>query len=62
VSRGPSDIPSFRKRFARKRSKSAATRIEKVRGLFRAGTPQEVTSTRAKSQRHRKVTADRWNQ
>lgn len=26
------------------------------------GTPQDVTSTRAKSQRHGKVTADKWNQ
>ncbi|MEX0674148.1 MAG: hypothetical protein WD067_05195 [Gaiellaceae bacterium] len=24
--------------------------------------PQDVTSTRAKSTRHKKVTADRWNQ
>lgn len=32
------------------------------RELFRAGTPQDVTSVRAKSQRHRKSTADRWNQ
>jgi hypothetical protein len=29
---------------------------------FDAGTPQDVTSTRAKSQRHKKVTADKWNQ
>ncbi len=27
-----------------------------------AGTPQDVTSTRAKNQRHGKVTADKWNQ
>jgi hypothetical protein len=26
------------------------------------GTPQDVTSERAKSQRHGKVTADKWNQ
>ena len=26
------------------------------------GTPQEVTSVRAKSQGHRKSTADKWNQ
>jgi hypothetical protein len=30
--------------------------------LYRPGTPQDVTSPRAKSQRHGKVTADRWNQ
>ena len=27
-----------------------------------AGTPQDVTDPRAKSQGHRKVTADKWNQ
>jgi hypothetical protein len=26
------------------------------------GTPQDVTDPRAKSQRHRKSTADKWNQ
>ena len=26
------------------------------------GTPQDVTSDRAKNQRHGKVTADKWNQ
>jgi hypothetical protein len=30
--------------------------------LQQAGTPQDVTSERAKSQRHGKVTADKWNQ
>jgi hypothetical protein len=30
--------------------------------IFDASTPQDVTSTRAKSQRHRKSTADKWNQ
>ena len=30
--------------------------------LFKTGTPQDVTSTRAKSQRHGKSTADKWNQ
>jgi hypothetical protein len=29
--------------------------------IYAAGTPQDVTSVRAKSQRHRKSTADRWN-
>jgi copper oxidase (laccase) domain-containing protein len=32
------------------------------RKLIQDGTPQDVTSTRAKSQRHGKVTADKWNQ
>jgi hypothetical protein len=31
-------------------------------GLYSAGTPADVTSTRAKSQRHKKSTADKWNQ
>jgi hypothetical protein len=30
--------------------------------IYCAGTPQDVTSVRAKTQRHRKSTADRWNQ
>lgn len=32
------------------------------RKLIDDGTPQDVTSARAKSQRHGKVTADKWNQ
>jgi hypothetical protein len=31
-------------------------------GTVDPGTPQDVTSTRAKAQRHGKVTADKWNQ
>jgi hypothetical protein len=30
--------------------------------LVEPGTPQDVASPRAKSQRHGKVTADKWNQ
>jgi hypothetical protein len=30
--------------------------------IFDANTPQDVTSVRAKSQRHKKSTADKWNQ
>jgi hypothetical protein len=30
--------------------------------VFKSGTPADVTSERAKSQRHRKSTADKWNQ
>ena len=26
------------------------------------GTPQEVSSVRAKNEKHRKMTADKWNQ
>jgi hypothetical protein len=50
----------FRKRFARRRSR--ALMPNKENELFRADTPQDVTSVRAKSQRHRKSTADKWNQ
>ena len=35
---------------------------QQERKLIQDGTPQDVTSTRAKSQRHGKVTADKWNQ
>jgi hypothetical protein len=50
----------FRTRFARRRSKALMTNREGQ--LYRADSPQDVTSPRAKSQRHGKVTADRWNQ
>ena len=35
---------------------------QQKRKLIQDGTPQDVTSERAKSQRHGKVTADKWNQ
>lgn len=35
---------------------------QQQRKLIQHGTPQDVTSERAKSQRHGKVTADKWNQ
>ena len=36
---------------------------QQQRGEFeQAGTPQDVADTRAKNQRHGKVTADKWNQ
>jgi hypothetical protein len=53
-------IHAFRKRFARRRSKGLMANTE--RALFKRGTPQDVSSPRAKAQRHGKVTADRWNQ
>jgi hypothetical protein len=56
----PNRVRDFRKRFARRRSKGEM--VDKQHELFRAGTPQDVTSVRAKSQRHGKSTADRWNQ
>jgi hypothetical protein len=53
-------LAQLRTRFARRRSKGLMANREG--GLYRRGTPQDVTSARAKSQRHGKVTADRWNQ
>jgi hypothetical protein len=53
-------IPDFRTRFAARRSRGEMVNTEQK--IYRAGTPQDVTSIRAKSQRHRKSTADRWNQ
>jgi hypothetical protein len=55
-----SRVMGLRKRFARRRSKAASANTESK--LYRAGTPQDVTSPRAKSQRKGKVTAERWNQ
>jgi hypothetical protein len=54
-----SQIGDFRKRFSRRRSKGEMVNTQDE--LYRPGTPQDVTSIRAKSQRHKKVTADRWN-
>jgi hypothetical protein len=62
VSKGPKETTQVRKRFAKKRSRSEATNPDKERELFRPGTPQDVSSPRAKNSRHRKVTADKWNQ
>jgi hypothetical protein len=53
-------IEGFRKRWAQRRSKSLAPSTE--HHLHRADTPPDVESPRQKSQRHGKVTADRWNQ
>jgi hypothetical protein len=52
-------IPDFRTRFAARRSRGEMVNTEQE--IYRTGTPQDVTSVRAKSQRHRKSTADRWN-
>jgi hypothetical protein len=60
MKRIPDQIRDFRKRFARRRSKGEMANTE--RKLYDARTPPDVTSARAKSQRHGKVTADRWNQ
>jgi hypothetical protein len=57
----PPKQPTFNKRFAKRRSKSAVA-LDTVRDIFSARRPPDVASLRAKSTRHRKVTADRWNQ
>jgi hypothetical protein len=56
----PDRARDFRKRFSRKRTKGEMS--DTSRKLFSASTPPDVSSVRAKSTRHRKVTADRWNQ
>jgi hypothetical protein len=50
----------FGKRWSARRSQGEMPNRESE--LFEAGTPQDVTSVRAKSQRHGKSTADKWNQ
>lgn len=35
---------------------------ERLDELAQAGTPQDVTDPRAKSEKHGKMTADKWNQ
>jgi hypothetical protein len=50
----------FGSRFAARRSKGEMSDAE--RELIAANTPPDVTSERAKSSRHGKSTADKWNQ
>jgi hypothetical protein len=50
----------FGKDFSARRSRGLMTRTDHE--LHDASTPPDVTSTRAKSSRHKKSTADRWNQ
>lgn len=50
----------FRTRFAARRSRSEMSNHEHE--VFEADTPADVTSVRAKSSRHGKSTADKWNQ
>lgn len=50
-------------RFFRRLSRFGKQRPpEPPRDTYAPGTPQDVTSTRAKSSRHKKSTADHWNQ
>jgi hypothetical protein len=50
------------RRAAKKDLDEPAVAEQQQRKLIQPGTPQDVTSERAKSQRHGKVTADKWNQ
>ena len=50
----------FGKGWAARRSKGEMADTADHRDAH--GTPQDVSSTRAKSERHGKVTADKWNQ
>lgn len=53
-------MQQFGKSFSQRRSQGEMTNREAE--IFDARTPQDVTSVRAKSQGHRKKTADKWNQ
>jgi len=50
----------FGKKFSARRTQGQMANTQDE--VFAAGTPADVTSTRAKSQRHKKSTADKWNQ
>ena len=51
---------TFSKSFSARRSKGEMVNTEAE--IFAASTPPDVTSVRAKSSRHGKSTADKWNQ
>ena len=55
-----SALTDFRTRFAQRRSRGEL--VDTEREIFAADTPPDVTSVRAKSSRHGKSTADKWNQ
>jgi hypothetical protein len=50
----------FGKTFSARRSQGEMANTQDE--VFARGTPQDVTSVRAKSQRRGKSTADKWNQ
>jgi hypothetical protein len=53
-------LERFGKSFSARRSQGEMT--NKQDEVFRADTPQDVSSVRAKSSGHGKKTADKWNQ
>jgi hypothetical protein len=52
-------MEQFGKSFSARRSQAE---LDKSRDVFKANTPQDVSSVRAKSSGHGKKTADKWNQ
>lgn len=53
-------LQRFRSLLVERRQRQRAQDVERQRDD--SSTPQDVTSVRAKSQRHKKSTADKWNQ
>ncbi len=53
-------LRDFGKSFSARRTRGETANTQQ--DVFAAGTPQDVTSARAKSQAKGKVTADKWNQ
>jgi hypothetical protein len=53
-------MTQFGKNFSARRSQGMMENRESA--LQQRGTPPDVSSVRAKSSRHRKSTADKWNQ
>jgi hypothetical protein len=53
-------VAQFGKSFSSRRSQGEMR--DTSREVIDANTPQDVTSVRAKNQRHGKVSADKWNQ
>ena len=50
------------RRAAERGKKPKNVERERLVELAQKGTPQDVTSVRAKSEKHGKMTADKWNQ
>jgi hypothetical protein len=64
---GTKDTTNREQRRAAERGKDSTAEAteqqqQHQRGVVEEGTPPDVTDTRAKNQRHGKVTADKWNQ
>ena len=53
-------LQSFGKHYSARRSEGLMHQTDQR--IEAPGTPQDVASPRAKSARHKKVTADHWNQ